>query len=201
MFHRYIGIDYSGAQVPTASLKGLRVYMADRDSEPVEVQPPPSPRKYWTRKGIAEWLVVQLFDRSGILVGIDHAFSFPLRYFEVHHLVPDWHPQCARLATPFAGGTGGTQQELCGALSGGMMVIGALLGREEAGVNDDEAQRLAARYRTCFLETFDATECGTLRRTTVKGSGGLGSCSVLVEQATALLLDVLAEAGYDLLND
>jgi hypothetical protein len=91
LFHRYIGIDYSGAQVPTASLKGLRVYMADRDSEPVEVQPPPSPRKYWTRKGIAEWLVAQLFDSTGILVGIDHAFSFPLRYFEVHHLVPDWH--------------------------------------------------------------------------------------------------------------
>ena len=24
------------------------------------------------------------------LVGIDHGFSFPLRYFEVHHLAPDW---------------------------------------------------------------------------------------------------------------
>jgi hypothetical protein len=23
-------------------------------------------------------------------VGIDHCFSFPLRYFEVHHLEPDW---------------------------------------------------------------------------------------------------------------
>ncbi|HHP7234789.1 MAG TPA: hypothetical protein ACFCUC_09175, partial [Desulfobacterales bacterium] len=69
MFHRYIGIDYSGAQVPSASLKGLRVYTADRDSAPAEVPPPPSPRKYWTRKGIAEWLVAQLFDSTGILVG------------------------------------------------------------------------------------------------------------------------------------
>ncbi|WP_411224688.1 hypothetical protein [Marivita sp. S2033] len=24
------------------------------------------------------------------IVGIDHAFSFPIRYFERHHLVPDW---------------------------------------------------------------------------------------------------------------
>ena len=24
------------------------------------------------------------------LVGIDHGFSFPLRYFEVHGLLPDW---------------------------------------------------------------------------------------------------------------
>jgi len=29
-FDRYIGIDYSGAETPISSLKGLRVYMADR---------------------------------------------------------------------------------------------------------------------------------------------------------------------------
>jgi hypothetical protein len=27
-FTRYIGIDYSGAQTPTASLKGLRIYFS-----------------------------------------------------------------------------------------------------------------------------------------------------------------------------
>jgi C_GCAxxG_C_C family probable redox protein len=112
------------------------------------------------------------------------------------HLVADWDARCARLATPFAGGTGGTQQELCGALSGGMMVIGALLGRETASVNDDEAQRLAAQYRARLRDAFGDTQCETLRRETVKGPGRLGSCSVLVEQATALLLEVLAEAGY-----
>jgi hypothetical protein len=29
-FERYIGIDYSGAETPESSLKGLRVYAADR---------------------------------------------------------------------------------------------------------------------------------------------------------------------------
>ena len=53
-FARYVGIDYSGAQTPTASLKGLRVYMAEADAPPTEVPPPPSPRKYWSRRGIAE---------------------------------------------------------------------------------------------------------------------------------------------------
>ena len=89
-FARYIGIDYSGAQTPTASLKGLRVYLAERDAPPVEVLPPPSPRKYWTRRGIAEWLVERLAEDAPTLVGIDHGFSFPLRYFEVHGLKPDW---------------------------------------------------------------------------------------------------------------
>ena len=38
-FHRYIGIDYSGAETPDSSLKGLRVYEGDRESVPVEVYP------------------------------------------------------------------------------------------------------------------------------------------------------------------
>lgn len=89
-FSRYIGIDYSGAETPDSSLKGLRVYEASRESMPMEVEPPPSPRKYWTRRGLAEWLAEQLSGDVPTIVGIDHGFSFPLRYFEVHWLEPDW---------------------------------------------------------------------------------------------------------------
>ncbi|MCU0598443.1 MAG: hypothetical protein MUE70_04185 [Desulfobacterales bacterium] len=89
-FNRYIGIDYSGAETPDSSLKGLRVYEASCDSLPVEVAPPPSTRKYWTRRGLAGWLAERLPEDVPTIVGIDHGFSFPLRYFEVHHLKPDW---------------------------------------------------------------------------------------------------------------
>ena len=89
-FKRYIGIDYSGAQTPTSSLKGLRVYEADLLTPSQEKEPPPSPRKYWTRKGIADWLVARLSEGPPTLVGIDHAFSFPLQYFEQHGLPLDW---------------------------------------------------------------------------------------------------------------
>jgi hypothetical protein len=89
-FELYIGIDYSGAETPTSSLPGLRVYMADRLTAPQEVEPPPSPRKYWTRKGVAEWLVERLSEATPTLVGIDHGFSFPLRYFEEHGVPLDW---------------------------------------------------------------------------------------------------------------
>ncbi len=89
-FACYIGIDYSGAKTPTASLRGLRVYLAEGDEPPVEVAPPASPRKYWTRRGIAEWLVERLAEDAPALVGIDHGFSFPLRYFEAHGLKTNW---------------------------------------------------------------------------------------------------------------
>ena len=90
VFDRYIGIDYSGAETSAASLKGLRVYMADRTSPPAEVLPPSSPRNYWTRRGLAEWLVGRLCEDQPTLVGIDHGFSFPLPYFEFYHLPLDW---------------------------------------------------------------------------------------------------------------
>ena len=89
-FSRYIGIDYSGAATPSSSLPSLRVYLADRTTLPAEVLPPPSPRKYWTRRGIADWLTERLAEDTPTLVGIDHGFSFPLRYFETHRLPLDW---------------------------------------------------------------------------------------------------------------
>ena len=41
-FKRYIGVDYSGAETPTSSLKGLRLYEAYAEIISQEVQPPPS---------------------------------------------------------------------------------------------------------------------------------------------------------------
>ena len=56
-FVRYIGVDYSGAETPTSSVRGLRVYGAKGSSLPTEILPPPSPRKYWTRRELAHALV------------------------------------------------------------------------------------------------------------------------------------------------
>jgi hypothetical protein len=89
-FERYIGIDYSGAETCVSSLKELRVYMADLSGEPQEIGPPPSPRRYWTRKAIALWLVDRLSEKPRTVVGIDHGFSFPLKYFERYALPLDW---------------------------------------------------------------------------------------------------------------
>jgi hypothetical protein len=89
-FHRYIGIDYSGAETADSSCKGIRVFMAEGPAEPTQVQPPPSPRRYWTRRGLAEWLCNELGGETPTIVGIDHAFSFPLAYFEKYRLSSNW---------------------------------------------------------------------------------------------------------------
>ncbi len=89
-FSSYLGIDYSGAATAESSLRGLRVYQAAPAQAAVEIAPPAGARKYWTRRGLAHWLAELLDDDRPTLVGIDHGFSFPLRYFETHRLEHDW---------------------------------------------------------------------------------------------------------------
>lgn len=79
-FARYIGIDHSSAETPNSNRKGLRVYLVDRALPSEEVLAPPKPRKYWTRRGMAEGLVGRLTEDVPTLIGIDHGSSFPPRY-------------------------------------------------------------------------------------------------------------------------
>lgn len=66
------------------------MYAATPTQAPAEVRPPGGKRKHWSRRGLAEWLAGELRAGPPAFVGIDHAFSFPLRYFEAHMLPPDW---------------------------------------------------------------------------------------------------------------
>jgi len=108
------------------------------------------------------------------------------------HVLDEFPDVCRRMGTGFSGGVGGTHQELCGALSGGVLVISALLGRTDLHGDDRAAQNVATLYRARFLAKFDDTQCARLRER-IKAPGGLGSCAVLVERATLLLLDLLEE--------
>jgi C_GCAxxG_C_C family probable redox protein len=109
-------------------------------------------------------------------------------------VIPDWSPAYLRLANGFAGGLGGSQEELCGAAAGAIMVIGARFGRE-ALQDDALAQRLSKAFRERFLADLGETRCGPLRQNVVKVQGGLGSCDVVCERAAMVLLELLSEAG------
>jgi hypothetical protein len=89
LFERYIGIDYSGAETAGRRLKGLSVYLSDREGPPCEVAAPAG-GKHWTRRQVAEWLAARLAEESATLAGIDHGFSFPAAYFKKYGLSGDW---------------------------------------------------------------------------------------------------------------
>ena len=108
------------------------------------------------------------------------------------HVLEEFPEACKRMGTGFSGGLGGTRQELCGALSGAVLVSSALLGRADLRGDDRPAMNFATLYRARFLAKFGDTQCARLRER-IKAPGGLGACAVLVEQATVLLLELLEE--------
>lgn len=98
-----------------------------------------------------------------------------------------------RISTAFAGGFGRTREEACGALSAGVIIIGALHGRSGLEKSATQCFNLVERYRDRFIWELGATRCRDLRES------GYGSpvkpCVTIVERATQVLLDILAEYG------
>lgn len=89
-FERYIGVDYAGAATADTRLPGLRVFVAEMDAAPHEVRPHTDARRHWTRRDLARWLTATLSAGPPTAAGIDHGFSFPLRYFQQYGLPRDW---------------------------------------------------------------------------------------------------------------
>jgi C_GCAxxG_C_C family probable redox protein len=102
-------------------------------------------------------------------------------------------PLALRLSTPFAGGVGGTHLETCGALTGGILLIGALYGRANVQTNDERCLALAAAFRERFQLEFGWTICQALKGNWV-GKAGQPDCKTLTERAAGLLIEMLEAA-------
>ncbi len=112
------------------------------------------------------------------------------------HLLGPLNEREIRMTSGFAGGIGGTYLDNCGAFSAGVMIIGGLFGRTDLEEDDQVCQELAAKFRDRFREQFDSLICGELRAEKF-GSQGEQPCSILVEQASRILLEVIEEYQSD----
>ncbi|HUV15170.1 MAG TPA: C-GCAxxG-C-C family protein [Pelolinea sp.] len=109
-----------------------------------------------------------------------------------HYLGDQAARETLRYSTPFAGGVGSTRAELCGALAGGLMVIGGVYGREQGPTPDERCQALAVEFRAEFLQEFGWLKCCDLRENWI-GNAGQESCRALVEKAAEVLVGVIED--------
>jgi C_GCAxxG_C_C family probable redox protein len=109
-----------------------------------------------------------------------------------HLLGEDVAASCVRWAGGLAGGVGSSHQELCGALSGGVLVIGGLWGRDLPEGELHLCREATVLFRSRFLNEFGSTQCAALREH-MFADGGLGSCERLTERAARILMEVLSE--------
>lgn len=70
-----------------------------------------------------------------------------------------------KVATAFGGGVGRTKQDICGALTGGIIALGYLFGRSEPGADWTDVSELAAKLKRRFVLEYGSTNCGALLAT------------------------------------
>ena len=99
-----------------------------------------------------------------------------------------------KVATAFGGGIGRTKQDVCGALTGGILALGHLFGRNEPGVDWTDAAELAAKLKRRFVREHGTTVCGALLAT-FGPQENMMRCKQLSGEVAAMLADILDEHG------
>lgn len=68
-----------------------------------------------------------------------------------------------RVSCPFGGGIGGSQDELCGVLSGAIIVLGALWGRTSTDEPEELVRELASKVQREFVAYAGTSTCRPIR--------------------------------------
>ncbi len=112
--------------------------------------------------------------------------------------------QLMALAGGFGGGVGGSHEELCGAVSGAVLVLSLLYPHTEGG---DKASKMqvyakAKEFRRRFQEVFGLTRCGELLRArpgvteknpAAQRLGVTAHCDNMIVTAVEIVEQMLAE--------
>lgn len=106
------------------------------------------------------------------------------------HMLPEMNDRLLKLTTGLGGGIGSSQDHACGAFSTGVLLIGARYGRSDPDEEDEVCQEKVQNYRSAFQSRLGSVICRELREESY-GSEGKQPCSVLVERAAGVLLEVL----------
>jgi C_GCAxxG_C_C family probable redox protein len=106
---------------------------------------------------------------------------------------PAFDPHLMRLATGFGGGIG-RSADVCGVLTGGVLLIGYLAGRSSVAQSRDECYRLARTFRDRFLQEYGGTTCYHFTKGEFTPENHR-RCATLLTTAARILLDLLPPPG------
>lgn len=118
---------------------------------------------------------------ESVLRGVCHAQGIEL---------PD---TAKRMATPFGGGVG-RSEDLCGALAGGVMALGASVGRVSPDEDRLRSYDAAGKLFKRFQETLGSTRCRDLNKSDFKSPEHRIRCGRIVAESARLTMEVLRES-------
>lgn len=95
-----------------------------------------------------------------------------------------------KMATPFGGGVG-RAEDLCGALAGGVLAIGAEIGRTGPEQDRLKSYNAAGELHRAFLESFGSTSCKVLNQSDFTSPEHRARCGKFVEEGARFAIDIL----------
>jgi C_GCAxxG_C_C family probable redox protein len=101
--------------------------------------------------------------------------------------------EAAAHASGFGGGIGATHEEICGAITGGVIAIGHIHGRRKPGGDWKKAAKASESLRKRFLEKYPSTICSTIIDS-FEEQDQMAACKKLVHIVTTLTLEILTES-------
>jgi len=97
-------------------------------------------------------------------------------------------------ATAFGGGLGRSHEDTCGALNGGVLALGCLMGRREPGADWGGVAELAAEFRRRFIREMGSTNCRAILER-LGPQENSARCRELSVRTAGLLAELLVERG------
>lgn len=98
-----------------------------------------------------------------------------------------------RFATAMGAGIGGAKN-LCGALNGAVLVLGAIFGRDDPSENSAEVYKMSAEFIRRFEENLNTTLCSEITSDIEwKTPAHKDLCSGIVAEAAAILDEIIKE--------
>jgi len=97
-----------------------------------------------------------------------------------------------RASCALGGGLGVCYQELCGVLSGGALMLGALHGRASSAESDDELRALVCELRQRFIEFAGSSQCQAIRDSLPDQPE---RCLPILEGGIRLLVEILESSA------
>ncbi|MBF0165888.1 MAG: C_GCAxxG_C_C family protein, partial [Magnetococcales bacterium] len=107
-----------------------------------------------------------------------------------------------RLATPFNGGFSELQLT-CGMLTGGMLAIGLVAGRDQPGDEEakEQAYTLTQIYHQRFMEELGTTSCKELLTLWKEQGTSKALCKAHTQRMSAQLAELILRIGFHELGD
>ncbi len=109
-------------------------------------------------------------------------------------LAPELDPSLVKLMTGFGSGVGETGC-MCGALTGSIVALNMINGRETNQVSRDQAYQIAKEFTDKFTDKYRATCCRVLNPHPFETREHLTNCLKITGNTSKMLVEYMEEKG------